>query len=152
MQPTKSIHSAMIERTASSLITSLSLLIPESGFKAELSHTSYFTRYNMQGTTLMKARKESLGAMLCDYARKYKEPHPVDADWFLIENVADAASNRLFPHSEIVPVDHDLALEGLRTIDTAHEGVQMFNEIRRIATGNLSDWPLSCVALRPFFH
>lgn len=147
----QSIHSAMIDRTAASLMTSLSLLIPESGFSATLSHTAYFTRYNMQGDTLMQARKESIGAMLCDYERIYGEPHPLDNDWFLLENVADAASNRLFPSKTIVPVDQNLALEGLSTADTDHPGVQMFREVQRIAT-DAENWPLSCEALRPFFH
>lgn len=142
-------HSAIIQRTADSLITSLSLLMPESGFTARLDHTSYFTRYNMQGELLMRARKASLGALLCDYERNYGEPHELDDDWFMIENVADAASMRLYPNP-IVPVDQNKALQG--AMGEHSEGARMFREIQAIAAGRHGDWSLSSVALRPFFY
>jgi hypothetical protein len=145
---TQQMHDTLIQRTADSLITSLSLLIPESGFTARLDHTSYFTRYNMQGEALMKARKASLGALLCDYERNYGVAHAVDDDWFLIENVADAASKRLYTNP-IQPVDQDKALEGASGEHS--EGAKMFREIQALASGRNGDWSLSAIALRPFF-
>ena len=142
-------HSAIIQRTADSLITSLSLLMPESGLTARLDHTSYFTRYNMQGEALMRARKASLGALLCDYERNYGVAHEVDNDWFMIENVADAASMRLYSNP-IVPVDQNKALHG--AMGEHSEGARMFREIQAIAAGRHGDWSLSSVALRPFFY
>ena len=145
---TQQMHATLIQRTADSLITTLSLLIPESGFKARLDHTSYFTRYNMQGEALMRARKASLGALLCDFERNYGVAHDVDADWFIIENVADAASQRLYTNP-IQPVDQNKALEG--SMGEHSEGAKMFREIQALAAGRTGDWSLSAVALRPFF-
>lgn len=144
----KKMHTDMIQRTADSLITTLSLLIPESGYSAKLDHTSYFTRYNMQGTTLMLQRKASIGAMLCDFERIYGEAHPFDAYWWELEDIADAAAMRLYPNP-IRPVEQSLALAGLKRDDETP--VQMFREVQRIATGD-TDWVLSKAVLRPFFH
>lgn len=147
-QMNKKLHTQMISRTADSLITTLSLLIPESGYSAKLDHGSYFTRYNMQGTSLMLQRKASIGAMLCDFERIYGEPHPFDAHWWELEDIADAAAMRLYPN-KIKPVDQNMALAGLnRETDTP---VRMFREIHKIATGD-TDWALSKAVLRPFFH
>ena len=145
----KKMHTDMIQRTADSLITTLSLLIPESGYSAKLDHTSYFTRYNMQGTTLMLQRKASIGAMLCDFERIYGEAHPFDAYWWELEDIADAAAMRLYPNNPIRPVEQSLALAGFKREDEAP--VQMFREVQRIATGD-TDWALSKAVLRPFFH
>lgn len=145
---TQQMHADMIQRTADSLITTLSLLIPESGYSAKLDHTSYFTRYNMQGTTLMLQRKASIGAMLCDYERIYGEAHAFDAYWWELEDIADAAAMRLYPNP-IRPVEQSLALSGLKREDEAP--VKMFREVQRIATGD-TDWVLSKAVLRPFFH
>lgn len=145
----RELHNTLIQRTADSLITTLSLLMPESGFSARLDHTSYFTRYNMQGEALMKARKASLGALLCDYERIYGEPHEIDDSWFLLENVADAASARLYTNP-IVPVDQEQALRG--SMGEHSEGAVMFREIQAIAAGRNGQWSLSAIALKPFFY
>lgn len=141
-------HDAIITRTANSLKTTLSLILPEAGFSPLLPVENYFTRYNMQGTQLLKARKASVGAMLGDYERIYGETHELDAEWWDIEDAADAAAFRLYDNP-IQKVNQDRALEGAKT--EACDGVKIFREVQRIATGE-TEWTLSRAALSVFFH
>ena len=148
MTDQQSMHSDIINSTAESIMTTLSLLIPEAGYKAIKDPTSYFTRFNMAGTDNLLIRKEAVGAMLCDYERIYGEVHPLDAQWDLLENVCDAAAHRLYPHPVQI-VEQDKALHGARF---EHEfGVRMFREVQKMATGD-TEWALSRGALNPLFN
>jgi len=135
-------HSAMLYRGLASLKTSLATLVPWGPFDIDnaIDLQGYHARFNLTSSRVLRARLEVFSASLADYEDVNGEPHPLDDEFFMVENVTHAAQKHLL----------DVPFMAMDPLHASGGDLDMWNRSLSVAQGG-SNLPRTGAALAPFF-
>ena len=135
-------HSAMLYRGLASLKTSLATLVPWGPFDIDnaIDLQGYHARFNLTSSRVLRARLEVFSASLADYEDVNGEPHPLDDEFFMVENVTHAAQKHLL----------DVPFMAMDPLHASGGDLDMWHASKIVAQGG-SNLPRMGAALAPFF-
>lgn len=135
-------HSALLYRGLASLKTSLATLVPWGPYSIDnaIDLQGYHARFNLTSARVLRARLEIFSASLADYEDVNGEPHPLDDEFFMVENVTQAARMHLL----------DVPFMAMDPLHASGGDLDMWNASKIIAQGG-SNLPRMGAALAPFF-
>ena len=135
-------HSAMLYRGLASLKTSLATLVPWGPFSIDntIDLQGYHARFNLTSARVLRSRLEIFSASLEDFEEVNGEPHPLDDEFFMVENVTQAARMHLL----------DVPFMAMDPLHASGGDLDMWNKSVIVAQGG-SNLPRMGAALAPFF-
>jgi len=135
-------HSAMLYRGLASLKTSLATLVPWGPFSIDntIDLQGYHARFNLTSSRVLRARLEIFSASLEDFEDVNGYAHPLDDEFFMVENVTQAAQKHLL----------DVPFTAMDPLHASGGDLDMWKSSVIVAQGG-SNLPRMGAALAPFF-
>ena len=135
-------HSAMLHRGLASLKTSLATLVPWGPYSIDntIDLQGYHARFNLTSSRVLRARLEIFSASLADFEEVNGYTHPLDDEFFMVENVTQAAQKHLL----------DVPFMAMDPLHASGGDLDMWNMSVQVAQGG-SNLPRVGAALSPFF-